>query len=134
MNKQITIPFRVTLWDVKPYDEPSDSPTLSHGTIKKTFDGELKGESTGEILMCSSADGSAAYTVIERVGFELEGRFGTFVMMHGATHSPRETSCALGSIVPNSGTGELRGIGGTVEFISDETGKNIILDFTLEDS
>lgn len=133
MNKQITIPFQVTLWDVKPYDEPADIPTLSRGTVKKTFDGALKGESTGEILMCSSADGSAAYTVIERISGELEGRKGTFVLMHGATHAPQETSRALGRIVPNSGTGELRGIGGAVEFISDETGKNIVLDFTFED-
>ncbi len=59
MNKQITIPFQVTLWDIKPFDETPDSPTLSRGTVKKTFDGELKGESAGEILMYSAADGSA---------------------------------------------------------------------------
>jgi len=31
--------------------------------VKKTFDGKLKGESAGEILMYSAADGSAAYTI-----------------------------------------------------------------------
>lgn len=133
MNKQITIPFQVTLWDVKPYDEAPDSPTLSRGTVKKTFGGDLKGESTGEILMYSAADGSAGYTIMDKVSGELCGRSGSFVMIHGGTHTPFETSRAVGLIAPNSGTGELRGISGTVEFKADENGKNIILDFAFEE-
>lgn len=133
MNQQIKIPFQVTGWDAAVYDELPDSPTLSRVTVKKTFDGELKGESTGQLLMCASADGSAGYTIMERVVGELNGRKGSFVMIHGATRTPAETSRAGGIIMPNSGTGDLRGIGGTVEFISDESGKHIILDFTFED-
>ena len=133
MNKQITIPFQVTLWDLKPFDETADAPTLLRGIVKKTFDGELKGESTGEILMYFASDGSAGYTVMDKVSGELCGRTGTFIMMHGATHTPAETSRAGGIIAPNSGTGELKGINGTVEFKSDENGKNIILDFSLKD-
>lgn len=133
MNKQITIPFQVTGWDAKAYDETPECPTLSRVTVKKTFDGELKGESTAELLMCAAADGSASYTVMERVRGELGGRKGSFVMIHGATHTPQETSRALGIIAPNSGTDELGGISGTVEFKSDENGKNIILDFAFED-
>ncbi len=133
MNKQITIPFQVTLWDIKPFDETPDSPTLSRGTVKKTFDGELKGESIGEILMYSAADGSAGYTIMDKVSGELCGRKGSFVIMHRAAHTPVETSRAVGSIAPNSGTGELRGLSGTVEFKSDENGKSIILDFALPD-
>ena len=133
MNKQITIPFQVTGWDAVPYDEMSEAPTLSRVSVKKTFDGELKGESTAQLLMCSSEDGSAGYTVLERVVGELGGRKGSFVMIHGGTHTPQETSRALGFIMPNSGTGELKGITGTVEFKSDENGKSIILDFDVAD-
>lgn len=131
MSKQITIPFQVTLWDLKPYDESPDAPTLSRGTVKKSFDGETTGESTGEILMYSAPDGSAAYTVLDKFTIELNGRKGTFVAIHGATHSPSETSRARGTILPNSGTGELAGIAGTIEFVQNENGKNIVLDFTL---
>jgi hypothetical protein len=134
MNKQVTFPFQVTLWDLKPFDETPGSPTLSRGTVKKTFGGELKGESTGEILMYSAADGSAGYTVMDKVSGELCGRSGSFLMIHGATHTPNETSRALGTIAPNSGNGELQGISGTVEFKSDENGKSIILNFSLEDN
>ena len=133
MNKQITIPFQVTVWDLKPFDETADSPTLSRGTVKKTFGGELKGESSGEILMYSAADGSAGYTIMDKVSGELCGRAGTFLMIHGATRTQNETSRAVGIIAPNSGAGELRGISGTVEFKADENGKHIVLDFDLPD-
>ncbi len=131
MKKQITIPFQVTGWDAVPYDETTENLTLSRITVKKTFDGELKGESTGELLMCSAADGSAGYTIMDRVSGELCDRRGSFVMIHGGTTDVMQ---AGGKIVPGSGTDELRGISGTVEFKSNETGKSIILDFTLENS
>ncbi len=133
MSKQITIPFQVTGWNATPYDEKPGSPTLSRVAVKKTFDGELKGESAAQLLMCASEDGSAGYTVMERVEGCLCGRAGSFVMIHGATHTPQETSRALGFIMPNSGTGELEGISGTVEFKSGDGGKNIILDFAFAD-
>ncbi len=133
MNGQITIPFKVTLWDLKSYDEAPDSPTLSRGTVKKAFEEGMKGESTGEILMFSAPDGSAAYTVLDKFSGELDGREGSFVAIHGATHSPKETSRALGRILDGSGTGELSGISGTIEFKSDEDGKRIILDYSIED-
>ena len=133
MNKQITIPFQVTGWDAQNYDEMPGAPTLSRVTVKKNFEGDLKGESTAQLLMCSGEGGSAGYTVMERVVGDLEGRKGSFIMIHGATHTPQETSRALGFIMPNSGTGELRGISGTVEFKASEKGKNIILDYAFAD-
>lgn len=133
MNKQITIPFQVTLWDVKPYDETTGDQTLSRGTVKKTFSGAVQGASVGEILMFSATDGSAAYTVLDRLDVELDGRKGAFVAIHGATHTPNDTSRALGQIVPNSGTGELAGISGAIEFTQNETGKNIILEYAFAD-
>ena len=128
MKKQITIPFQVTGWDAKPYDETTENPTLSRITVKKTFDGEMKGESTGELLMCASTDGGAGYTILDRFFVEFEGRKGSFVAIHGATTDELK---AGGRIVPGSGTDALKGIRGTLEFKSDENGKTIIFDFEL---
>lgn len=130
MNKEITIPFQVTAWDATPYDETTESPTLSRIVVKKSFDGEVKGESTGELLMCSSSDGSAGYTIMDRFFVEIEGRKGSFVAIHGAT---TDETTAGGKIVPGSATDELKGISGTLEFKSDENGKSIILNFAFED-
>ena len=81
--------------------------------------------------MYSAQDGSAGYTIMDSVSGELCGRKGSFVLIHGATHTPQETSRAGGIIAPNTGTGELEGISGTIEFVQDENGKNIILDFAF---
>jgi len=94
MNKQVTIPFQVTGWDATPYDETPGSPTLSRVDVKKIFDGELKGESAARLLMRASEDGSAGYTVMERVEGCLCGRAGSFVMIsrrdaHAAGNQPR---------------------------------------------
>ena len=132
MNKQLAAPFQVTVWDLSPYDQTEGAPTLMKGTVKKNFDGgEIKGESSGEILMYTNADGSAAYTVLDKFDVEVGGRRGTFVAIHGATHTPEETSRALGKILTGSGTGELIGISGTIEFKQGENGKTFEMDFDL---
>ncbi len=130
MNKQIIIPFQVTLWDAKPFDETTENPKLSRITVKKSFEGEVKGESIGELLMCVSTEGAAGYTILDRFLVEIEGRKGSFVAIHGGMTDEMKAS---GRIVPGSGTDDLKGISGSLEFKSDADGKRIILDYSFED-
>ena len=83
MSKQITIPFQVTAWEAQNTDESAGNPTLSRILVKKNFDGEVSGESVGELLMCASQDGTAGYTVLDRFFIEIEGKKGSFVAIHG---------------------------------------------------
>lgn len=129
MSKQVIIPFQVTTWEAENTDETTENPTLSRVTVKKSFDGEVKGESVGELLMCASQDGAAGYTIMDRFFVEIEGRKGSFVAIHGGMTDEMKAS---GKIVPNSGTDDLKGISGTLEFKSDDNGKSIILDYMLE--
>lgn len=130
MSKQITTPFQVTAWEEENRDETTENPTLSRIRVKKSFDAEeFKGESVGELLMCASADGSAGYTIMDRFYVEIEDKKGSFVAIHGGMTDEMKAS---GKIVPGSGTGELKGIMGTLEFKSDESGKAIILDYELK--
>lgn len=129
MSKKITVPFEVTLWDAKNYDESTFSPTLSEVAIKKSFDGEMKGESVGKLLMCTSREDSAGYTIMDRFFVEIEGKKGSFVAIHGGMTDEMK---ATGKIVPGSGTDELEGITGEIEFKSDENEKTIIINYLLE--
>ena len=130
MNKQITIPFQVTAWEEENKDETTENPTLSRIKVKKSFDGEeFRGESVGELLMCASSEGAAGYTVMDRFFVEIENRKGSFVAIHGGMTDDMK---AGGKIVPGSGTEGLKGISGTLEFKSDESGKTIIFDYSLE--
>jgi len=128
--KNITMPFVVTVWEAENYDETTFSPTLSEVTVKKSFDGEMKGKSVGKLLMCSSRDDSAGYTIMDRFFVEIEGRKGSFVAIHGGM---TDEMLAKGKIVPGSGTDGLENICGTIEFKSNEDGKTIILDYELRD-
>ena len=90
----------------------------------------MKGESVGKLLMCTSRDDSAGYTIMDRFFVEIDGHKGSFVVIHGGMTDEMK---AEGKIVPGSGTDELEGIRGTLEFHSDENSKIIILDYELKD-
>jgi hypothetical protein len=81
-------------------------------TIDKQFEGELQGTSTGEMLAVMTAvEGSAGYVALERVTGSLHGRQGSFVLQHSSTMVRGEQQQSI-TVVPDSGTGELRGLSG----------------------
>jgi hypothetical protein len=106
-------------FDVKlskePLANPDADPTLGRMTIDKTFSGDLQGTSKGEMLMAGSAErGSAGYVAIERVTGTLRGRSGSFVLQHMGVMN-RGTPQLTVTVVPDSGTGELAGLAGTLD-------------------
>ena len=63
---------------------------------------------------CAAAiEGSAGYEAIERVTGSLEGRKGSFVLQHFGLMT-RGVSELTVTVVPDSGTGELEGLSGTM--------------------
>ena len=121
--------FEIASWDQVPYDEGAEGPKLGRATVRKTFRGQLAGESTAELLLCGDDQGGIAYTALERVVGSLDGRAGSFLLMHGAIRG--EATGPVGRIVPDSGTGELRGLHGTVAIRHDEHGAVFTLDYDL---
>jgi hypothetical protein len=124
-RRTITAAFEVTAWDEHPYDEPADGPTLKRITVRKRFSGALEGESVAELLAAQGEDGRG-YVASERVEGVLDGRSGTFVLQHGAIEGDGALR-SFGSVVPGSGTGELRGINGDGTFVHDESGATLTL-------
>lgn len=120
--------FTITAWEDTAYAEPADGPKLSRVTVRKTFTGDIVGESTAELLMSQSPDGSAGYVAMERVTGSLHGRAGTFDVQHCATQGGPNAQ-ALWLVVPGSGTGELLGLSGTVTYQHDESGAVFTLDY-----
>jgi len=99
----------------EPLANPDADPTLGRMTIDKTFSGDLQGTSKGEMLMAGSAEkGSAGYVAIERVTGTLRGRSGSFVLQHMGVMN-RGTPQLTVTVVPDSGTGELAGLAGTLD-------------------
>jgi hypothetical protein len=89
-------------------------PSLSSHSVNKTFHGGLEATTVGEMYSAGDpAKGSAGYVAIERVTGSLNGRTGTFAIIHMATMQPGVPPQMAITIVPGSGTGELTGITGT---------------------
>jgi len=102
---------------VVPQSEPEKAPgaTLSRMSIDKEFHGDLEATSKGEMLSAmTDVKGSAGYVAIERVTGTLQGRSGSFVLQHNATMT-RGTPQLNIIVVPDSGTGQLSGISGSMK-------------------
>lgn len=83
-------------------------------TIDKVFHGDLDGTSAGQMLAVRTAvDGSAGYVAMEVVTGALAGRRGTFALQHSGTMNRGVPSLSV-SVVPDSGTGDLAGLTGTM--------------------
>ena len=99
--------FTIDSWDEET-DEAGAGATLARARVTKTFTGDLAGTSTTDLLLCrTQVDTSAAYVGFERFTGVLAGRSGTFVLHHSAT-SDASGATLTWSVVPDSGTGDLR--------------------------
>ncbi|MET3118751.1 hypothetical protein AAKU64_002984 [Undibacterium sp. GrIS 1.8] len=134
MTSKATGTFEVTL----------SALTLHHGeavammgrrSIDKQFQGDLVGTSQGEMLSIGTeVKGSAAYVAIEYVTGSLHGRSGSFALQHNGIMN-RGAPQLLVTVVPDSGTGELRGLTGKL-MINIADGKHAYdfdYDFAQED-
>jgi hypothetical protein len=103
--------FEVTLKPEPPHDTV-EGVALARVHVSKRFHGELEATSTVEMLSAGTPiKGSAGYVAIERVVGTLQGRAGSFVLVHTGIMNRGTPSLQI-SVVPDSGTGALRGISG----------------------
>lgn len=102
--------FDVSITPVPPAPEAAaDAP--GRMTLAKTFHGDLTGTGTGEMLATMAPGASGAYVAMERVKGTIDGRTGSFALVHRGLMDRGEQSLSI-TIVPGSGTGDLAGISG----------------------
>jgi len=121
-------------FEVKLTPEASDDSgevTLGRMSIDKQLRGDLEGASKGEMLSAfTSVEGSAGYVAMERVSGTLHGRSGTFVLQHSSTMAGGEQRQSI-TVVPDSGTGELVGLEGTMTILIADGGHSYEFDYAL---
>src|SRR5215216_3667929 len=116
MSMRATGTFKIQGWDEKPYDEMEGGRKLTHASVKQAFSGDIEGEGAVEWLMCYRPDQTADFVGLQRIVGQVGDRSGSFVLLQAAgTFDGKEATCRL-SVVPGSGTGDLRGIRGEGEF------------------
>lgn len=110
--------FDITMHAEPPYDT-TDGVTLARVRFEKRFHGPLDATSTVHMIGARTpVANSAGYVAIERVTGTLDGRSGSFVFQHNGVMNRGALSLSL-TVVPDSATGDLRGLSGsmTIEII-----------------
>ncbi len=98
--------------------------------IDKTFFGDLKGTSIGEMMATRTAvENSAGYVAIERITGSLLGKSGSFVLQHSSLMNRGEPIQSI-TVIPDSGTGQLEGLRGSMIIRIEE--KQHFYDFDFE--
>jgi len=114
-------------------DKAADA-SLGRMTLDKQFHGDLEGASKGEMLTAATGvKGSGAYVAIERVTGTLRGRNGSFVLQHTGIMN-RGTPELKIAVVPDSGTGQLTGLTGTMNIKIADGKHSYDFEYTLPDN
>ena len=124
--------FEVMLSPLDAHHEGEYGVRLRRMALKKTYMGELEARSQGEMLSAmAGVAGSAGYVAMEQVDGVLDGRQGSFVLQHSGTMQAGENTLTL-TVVPDSGTGKLQGLSGSMTIKVDEEGQHFYeFEFTL---
>ena len=113
-------------------DDKAEGAALGRMSIEKTYHGDLEATAKGEMLTAgSSVKESGVYVAVERITGTLQGRNGTFALYHSGVMTRGTPQLSI-SVVPDSGTGQLAGISGTMT-INIVDGKHLYeFDYTLD--
>lgn len=107
---------------------------LGRMSLDKQYHGDLEAVSRGEMLAFrSSAQGSAGYVAMETVQGALGGRQGSFVLQHSSTMTRGQPQQSI-TVVPDSGTGELLGLAGSMIITIDNGLHSYRFEYTLPES
>jgi hypothetical protein len=118
VKKEANVTTRASgTFEVKVTPQTAGDSGIGRMLIDKQFQGDLKGTSKVEMLAVGTAvEGSAGYVAMEQVNGTLNGRAGTFALQHSGTMT-RGTPQLSVTVVPDSGTGELKGLSGKMSIV-----------------
>jgi hypothetical protein len=111
--KRATGSFEVSLQPL-PNTEVTADNHFGRMLLTKKFTGDLAASARGQMLTAiTSVKGSAGYVAIDHVTGDLDGRKGSFVLQHSGSMNRGVPSLSI-MVVPDTGTGELTGLSGTL--------------------
>jgi hypothetical protein len=124
MTQHASGSFEVKITPQKPDSEVAQAANFGRMTIDKQFHGDLEATSKGEMIASQTeVKGSGGYVAMERVTGTLKGRQGSFILQHNGTMTKGVPALSV-TVVPDSGTGELKGIAGKMNIIIAPNGKH----------
>lgn len=122
--------FEVKSTPVAAEDKVGD-PLIGRLALDKQFSGALTGTSKGQMLgFQGETPGTGGYVAMEMVNGTLDGKKGSFALQHIGTMGDSKFDLNI-SVVPGSGTGELKGISGKMAVIIEGGKHSYVFEYTL---
>ena len=130
MMRKISGEFQVKMTP-QAFTEGVGDSSIGRMGLDKQFHGDLEATSQGQMLAAGTdTEGSAGYVALERVSGTLDGLSGSFALQHNGVMNRGAPQLTI-TVVPDSGTGQLRGLAGSMN-IRREDGKHFYdLEYTL---
>lgn len=98
--------------------------------IDKKYSGALVGTGIGQMISKRTESGAAVYSAIEEFEGLLEGKKGTFTLVHYGEMSAAGQKLEV-NIIAGSGSGELENISGSMEIIQENKTHRYVLKYKL---
>ena len=110
--------------------QPEDAAPAGRMLINKVYSGGMQGSGVGQMISKRTASGAAVYSAIEEFSGTIDGKQGGFTLFHTGFMSATKQTLDI-TIVEGSGSGELKGISGSLT-IKQENGQHYYeLDYQL---
>jgi len=130
--------YSPTKWDEKAYEQIGSQMKLTKASVVFAFNGQIEGNASVEYLMFyryfdpnDPHKAVAQYIGLFRLDGKLNGKAGSFVMEDRGAYENGAATSTL-TIIPGSGTGELKGIFGNGKYIATQEGSTCDLDYELK--
>ncbi|MDA8016675.1 MAG: DUF3224 domain-containing protein [Thermoanaerobaculia bacterium] len=131
MTQHVRGTFEVKMNPQPPGEGEPES--IGRMVLDKQYQGPLEATGKGQMLAFHSAvEGSAGYVAMELVEGALEGKSGTFVLQHSGVMNRGKPGLTL-AVVPDSGTGELKGLSGSMDIVIEEGQHFYEFEYTLDE-
>lgn len=119
-------------WDEKTYSEAEGGLKLTLSVITHKVVGDIVGEGKLDYLMVYFDEKTTKFIGYEQIKGTLGKRVGSFVLHHEGTFENGVAKVGL-TVVPNSGTGDFRGLRGSGDFVAtDAKTSSYTLDYSFE--
>lgn len=132
MTMHATGSIEMKSWEERPFAEAEGAPKLARANGSDLYHGEIEAEATFEYLMMYHDENTATFVGMERLVGRLGDRPGSFVLQVSGKFEAGVVTAAW-SVVPGSGSGDLRGLKGEGSLIwrQDQQG-TATLDYDFE--
>ena len=131
---QVRGEFDVKVTPMQADNPPAQAAGLARLSLDKQYHGALQGSGQGEMLAGGDGKQNGAYVAVEKFDGQLDGRHGSFMLVHHALMDGGVPRDWMVQIIPGSGSGELVGISGRLRIEISDGKHEYELDYALPES